>query len=402
MSQPSRDVPLICHLGLIEPRRDPRMLRAVEASAERYRAVVVGQSLEKVKNPSEYKGIPIWLSYWSTRKGPKNLFFRAIKYFDILARMAWRARRLRPDLIHSHELICLPITLLATWGRKTKIVYDAHELYFEQGVPQDRRGANFRFWMWLEGKLVHKVDAILAANPERAEIMRERFGLAEAPVSIDNLSEPQPRVESRLLQDFVASKGGSAEAIVFYQGMINEGRGIPNLIAAMALVPNHVSLVLMGPQLEDVCAPAIAKYHVEDKVFYHEPVSAREVHAWSCSADVGVVIYRNTGLNNYLCAPNKLYEYLMSGIPVIGPDSPTVSRVLTEYGVGALFDPESPESIAKAIMGLLGDRASLERAKAGIPAALARFNWRTEKERLMGVYERLLSDQPAGTNGGQA
>lgn len=397
MSQQGRTRPLICHVGLEESPYNPREVRAVLASAERYDAVIIGPTTQTdAQSPSAYKGIPVWLVKWRTRQGPKNLPFRLVKYAEFLIRTTWRARRLRADLIHAHALICLPSALLAALGRKTKVIYDAYELYSEQGGPEHRQGANFRFWMWLERRLARRADAVIAANPERGEIMCRQLGLAETPVSIDNLSEPLPRVESRLLQDFVASKGGSAEAIVFYQGMINENRGVPNLIAAMAHVPKGISLVLMGPQHDPVVEPTVARYGLQDRVFYHDPVPSGEVHAWSCSADAGVVIYRNTGLNNYLCAPNKLYQYLMSGIPVIGPDSPTVRRVLADCGVGTMCDPESPESIAKAIMDLLGDKASLERARASIPKALEKFNWQNEKERLLGLYDRLLT---AGTLG---
>ena len=385
---------MVCHITLNEPTYNPRLLRAALASAERYDTVMIGSISYRGRDlVDEYKGIPVQYVANRTRGLPKNTFFWTIKYIEFFIRLCLKARRCRADIIHSHELISLPSALLAAWGRKTKVIYDAYELYCEQGKPQDRQSAHFHIWKWLERRLIRKADAVIAANEERGVIMRERFNLVEDPVAVDNMSEHVERIESDLLRQYVADRGGPTEAIVYYQGMINNNRGVPQLIAAMADVPPGISMVLMGPEHEPIVHEAIAKYGVADRVFYHEPVPSEEVHAWSCSADVGVVIYRNTGLNNYLCAPNKLYQYLMSGIPVLGPDSPTIRKVVAEYHVGALCDPESPQSIAQAITNLLGDKQSLAEARANIPKALAVFNWDEQKTRLMALYERLVGAQ---------
>jgi len=89
----------------------------------------------------------------------------------------------------------------------------------------------------------------------------------------------------------------------------------------------------------------------------------------------------------------------MSGIPVVGSDFPTVRRVVAASGVGQLFDPESPESIAQAVTKLLGDPAALAQARSNIPQALKMFSWQGEKDRLLSVYDRLLSTYWSGKGG---
>jgi glycosyltransferase involved in cell wall biosynthesis len=119
-------------------------------------------------------------------------------------------------------------------------------------------------------------------------------------------------------------------------------------------------------------------------------VPPQELHEYACSADVGVVIYENTSLNNYHAAPNKLYAYLMAGLPMVASDFPGLHEIVVGEGVGAVFDPTSEESIAAAISGLLADAGTLrEMGERARELAETRYNWDVESERLLEAYASL-------------
>ena len=117
-----------------------------------------------------------------------------------------------------------------------------------------------------------------------------------------------------------------------------------------------------------------------------------ELHEYACGADIGVVIYEHTTLNNYLAGPNKLYSYLMAGLPIAASDFPGIREVVAGGEVGALFDPANEASISTALRGLLGDLEA--RAAMGTRArylAETKYNWDLEKRKLLDVYDQLAA-----------
>jgi glycosyltransferase involved in cell wall biosynthesis len=121
---------------------------------------------------------------------------------------------------------------------------------------------------------------------------------------------------------------------------------------------------------------------VSDRVRFMGRIEPSELHDYCCGASLGVVIYEHTTLNNYLAAPNKLFAYLMAGLPVAASGFPGLSAVLEAEGAGATFDPADEASVSSAMRGMLADRATL--AAMGERARLA-----AKRRKLLEVYERL-------------
>jgi glycosyltransferase involved in cell wall biosynthesis len=91
----------------------------------------------------------------------------------------------------------------------------------------------------------------------------------------------------------------------------------------------------------------------------------------------------NSSLSYYTSLPNKLFEYIIAGIAVIGSDSPEIGRIVKETGVGEVADPSDPESLANAARAILTD---LDRYKAATVPAAEKYNWGIEKQKLLELY----------------
>ena len=115
------------------------------------------------------------------------------------------------------------------------------------------------------------------------------------------------------------------------------------------------------------------------------------------AAQVGLVPIYGETLSDRLGDTNKLHEYLMGGVPVVASDLPEIRRVVTmgEPQVGELFDPRSPESIARAVTKVIDDPHYQERRKEARRLAEEHFNWTVEERKLLDVYTRILGDRPA-------
>ncbi len=334
-----------------------------------------------------------------TRRLPKNSFFWLLKFGEFCARIAWRAARNRPDAYHAHDLPMVLPALMASIFHRAPVVYDSHELYSEMGMHSP---AMARFWRFVDRWVLSRVDRVIAVNQSRADVMVKELG-SPIPFIVPNLPVRTPPGESPQKDDSPLSEfaarhtAGEPRPILLYQGALMPGRALDRVLEAVPLVRTPFLLVLLGhktPYLDSLLE-IVRDQGLSDRVAYHSGVGSDELPSYTVAADAGLVIYAKTPLNNYLCAPNKLFEYCMASVPVIGCDFPEVRRVLDEFPVGELFDVDSPESIAGAIDRLLGDPERLRVAREATANVRERNHWGVAKLELERLYSGLF-DRPAG------
>jgi glycosyltransferase involved in cell wall biosynthesis len=114
-----------------------------------------------------------------------------------------------------------------------------------------------------------------------------------------------------------------------------------------------------------------------------------ELLAVTAGADLGVIAYRNVGLNNYYTSPNKLFEYAAAGVPVAASHFPELIKVVEGLQLGRTFDPDDPRSIAAAVNGILEDPSELARLRDNAARAAGRFTWEEEVHTLLDAYASL-------------
>jgi glycosyltransferase involved in cell wall biosynthesis len=182
--------------------------------------------------------------------------------------------------------------------------------------------------------------------------------------------------------------------IVLYHGALVPGRALEELIVAARGFRESVVLVIVGQQIpfyHDVLEPLWWSEGLQRKVFFLPHVSFDNVMGYVASADLGVVIYRNINLNNYYCAPTKVYEYMMADVPFVACNFPEMQRLLEDYKVGLTFDPDDPSSIAGAVNTFFEldgrQRAEMQR---DLRRARERFNWETESQKLVRLLQSLV------------
>ena len=130
---------------------------------------------------------------------------------------------------------------------------------------------------------------------------------------------------------------------------------------------------------------------LEGRVHFLAPAHPARLVESLAGFDVGVVPYRPTTLNNRLCLPNKVFEYLQAGLALAVSTLPELRLLMNVTGAGELFDPDSPEDIARAINALTCDAGRLQALKARARAAGARFTWEAQGEpQLLACYRELV------------
>ena len=233
------------------------------------------------------------------------------------------SRRVSPpaDLVHGMAYMGIPIALGLARRNRAGAVYDARDIYLDAGNLARLSGPMRWLVARAERGWARRADRVITVNRPYAEVMASRWGV-DLPLIVMNCSyryvPPSPR-ERR----FHHALGlDPATRVVVYQGGFSRDRGIEQLIAAIRDVPGAV-LVLLGygalhAELERVVADAATG----GRVRIMAAVPPTELLDWIASADVVAMPIQPTTLNHRLTTPNKLFEALAAGIPVVASDLP--------------------------------------------------------------------------------
>jgi glycosyltransferase involved in cell wall biosynthesis len=291
------------------------------------------------------------------------------------------------DLVIAHDFETLPPGSAAARRAGARLLYDAHEIAADMALALPRTRLGRRRLMLMEHRLARRANAVVTVSDSMAEVLSERYGIHPAVVR----NVPRRRTSAGSSRAWLRNAGVPDEAqVVLYSGGMLEQRGLDAVVQAMAAVPD-AWLVFLGPgdpgyiaRLRTVADQA----GVADRFRIVPPVAPEEVTAHCAAADVGVVAIRPTSLNNWLALPNKVFDYLAAGLPVVTVDFPELQRLVDEHGIGRTYAADDPASLAAAITAVLRQPAEL---RFNATQAGAQLTWEREQLAYLEAVERALS-----------
>jgi glycosyltransferase involved in cell wall biosynthesis len=313
---------------------------------------------------------------------------------------AHAAARVAPDadVHHGHDVTALVAAVEAAGTSGARVVYDSHELYADSG-RHSRQGRIARWWIRsLERRLSRHAVALVTVNTTLEETLRARLGLNRS-VVVHNAPPrwvaPDPAPD--LLRERLGLPPGTP--VVLYHGGFTEERGLlPLLDAVLRPGMGDVHLVYLGGgPLRDRLASRAMEAAAGGRVHLLDAVPPDELAGWVASADVGVMPNQPVNANERLSTPNKLFESMAVGLPVVSSDFPERRRIILDDPdgpLGAVCAPTDPASIATAIRSILDVPADERRALRTriLRAAHERWNWETESVKLVALYEALAME----------
>lgn len=317
---------------------------------------------------------------WGRRKLPGQLH-RGI----FLGSFVRAAVRLRPDVVHAHDAAMLAPGLLAARLAGARLVYDSHEL--ATGVQW-----RTRFWAFvvrtLERVAVPRADAVVTVSDGIARTLRVRYRLPRAPVVVRNVPDVDGAAPAG--GDLRREIGVGDAPLILHHGSAARGRGCEALVGAVARLPEP-HLLFLGPEnradVERLEAAARAA-GVADRVHITARVPVGDVLGAAAQADVGVSLLEDTCENHRLALPNKVFDYLAAGLPVVVSDLPELGRLVRERGIGAVARPGDEADIARALSEVI-EAAGADGLRDRVAAASAELRWSRERERLQALYAEL-------------
>lgn len=307
------------------------------------------------------------------------------------------------DVHHGHDLTGLLAARDAARRDRVPFVYDSHDLVSD-ATSMSARSAIVRAWVRrLERGAARGAAAVITVNDGLAAVLLGRLR-PRSLVVIHNCPPswtPSPDAGAGRLRAAAGLAPGTP--VVLYHGGLMPHRGIEQLLDALRrpeMSGVHAIMLGYGPLRDLLIEQAATGGPMHGFLHTLEPVSPGELPAWVSEADAGIVAIQPTTLNHRLSTPNKLFDCIAAGTPVIASDLPAMRAIVLDSpggSLGAVCDPTDPASIAAAIRSTLdlsaGERAEL-RARI-LRAAHERWNWETEGGKLIALYDTLGTEAVA-------
>ncbi len=325
------------------------------------------------------------VTLWS-RRLPR--WSRPLRFLEAVIKTFWAAYREDADVYNPRDIFPMLVCHLAARLRGAAIVTDSDELnLYRNGVWMQQR-----WWKPVartyEGFFLRRAAAHITSDEGRADVLASEYGIRR-PVVVLNVSDVIETLDPNVA--FRERAIGARRWLLVYQGLFVVNRGTEQLVEAMKQL-DDCALVLVGEgPLLDALRRQVEESGLADRVTILDALPYADMMRIVEACDAGVIPIVGSCLSYVYAAPNKLFEDMMAGVPVVASDLPDMAAIVTAEKIGSLIaDPQSPDAIAAAVRRLLDDeeppRAKGERARA---AALARYNWDLEKTKLLAVYEGL-------------
>ena len=293
------------------------------------------------------------------------------------------------SVFHFHDPELIPVGMLLKLLGK-RVVYDVHEdvpadILDKSWIAPSLRWPIARAAAWTETLAACRFDAIVAATPRIADSFPNIKTL-----TVQNFPQVNVQVDAE------TTPYGDREPLISYVGGISELRGAWEMIEAMGLLSESVParLQLAGffdpPESQQKLASKPGWERV-DFLGWLSPAEVRELLGRSC---LGVVVFHPIE-NHIMSQPNKLFEYMSAGLPVVASNFPLWRSIIQEARCGILVDPTNPTAIAEAIRWLLERPAEAESmGLRGREAVRRIYNWENEEQKLVELYAQLMSGSP--------
>jgi len=251
------------------------------------------------------------------------------------------------DLIFANDLDTLPAAFLAAKLRNKRLIYDTHEYYTE--TPElVHRPITQAIWRTIENFIFPRLTDIITVNESIAKLYGDKFNkkihvCRNIPLSIN----PKCQIKKEDLGISTDKK------IILYQGSLNVGRGLEWILEAMPLIENAILLIIGEGDIRHKLEQLTKKLGVEGKVIFAGKVDCKNLTEYTRLADIGLCLLEKKGLSYYYSLPNRVFDYINAGVPILATDFPEITKIVETHKTGMLINHYEPEYLTKVITEML-------------------------------------------------
>ena len=312
--------------------------------------------------------------------GQKRLFCFFTKgllfYSEYNIRLFFYLLFVKADAYCAIDLDTIMPCFLASFLRNKPRVYDAHELFTEQKEIVTRKAIH-SFWLMIERIAVPRFANGYTVNLFIQDEFERRYGVHYQIVR--NLPVLKP----------LNSVVKNAIPTIIYQGAVNEGRSFETLIPAMKEV-DAVLLVCGVGNFLNQAKELVKTYALESKVEFKGAVAPKELAAITQQCQIGVMLFEDTGLNQYYSLANRFFDYMMAGIPQLCVNYPEYAAIIRDHPFAYLINDTSAATISEALNKILSNGVLYTSLQSNTMAARETLNWNEEEKKLITFWNQIL------------
>ena len=305
----------------------------------------------------------------------KGACFYAEYNFRLLLFLLFR----KADVLLANDLDALAANYLASKIKRTELVYDSHE-YFTEVPELIGRPRIKHIWEWLESKMLPNLKHCYTVCHSIATVYNEKYGVPFQVVRNIPTSKNTVQLKEKENQ----------QKIILYQGAVNIGRGLEQAIKAMHFIEGAQIVIAGDGDIKEQLEELVRTEKLEDKVRFTGRLTIEELAKLTPTADLGLSIEEDLGLNYRFALPNKLFDYIRAGVPVLISDLPEMKAIVEKYDIGAINNSYDPKDLANAINEALNNSDKRKTWKTNLIQASKELTWENEAEVLKGIFTEFL------------
>lgn len=340
------------------------------------------------KNDIEYEqlaaGVFVWRMKLYTRYWPKNVVVQLLKLIEWSIRIIKYSGKFKNIFIHAHSLTALPVGTIVKFIRSLPLVYDAHELETES-TENDSAGRKL-LSRWAENMFIRFADVVIVVSTSILEWYQREYGIRSI-VLITNLPYLTHVEKGNIFRS--TFKISSAAIIYLYQGGLTPGRGINTLLTVFSELNDdryHIVFMGYGPLQEEI--ESAAKMFLT--IHFHNSVSPNPkiLLSYTSSADCGVFIFDKSVISYNYSMPNKIFEYIMAGLPVIVTDGVELAQLIQKNRIGFTVTGEEKEQLKNIIKSISPEQ--LKEISNRVNSIRSKYCWENNEEQLIMTYKGIM------------
>ena len=305
-------------------------------------------------------------------------------YAEYNLRIFFKLLFLKKDILLSNDLDTLLPNYLISKLFKKKLVYDSHELFTE--VPElINRPFVKNFWLAIEKRILPNIKNCYTVNTEIAQIYSSTYNI---PVKvIRNIAPKYKTIDD--LTDFSRKIKGTKKMLILQGTGINIDRGAEEVVDAMQYLDNIILYIIGSGDVFEILKEKISVLNLQEKVIILNKMPYLKLMKYTQIADLGLSLDKNTCLNYELSLPNKIFDYIHAGTPLLVSDRKIVSKIVIKNNIGRVINTHNPKQIANCISSIFKNDKEYAIWCKNLNSAAQLFNWEKESVKLKSIYSNL-------------
>ena len=380
MSQKRKHIYISVTNDLVTDQRVHKVCETISANFPEYKITLIGR-LKKDSTPVNQRTYNVHRIRLRFEKGFKFYAEYNLRLFLYLL--------FKPSGVYfSNDLDTLLPNFLLSKIKSSALIYDSHEYFTE--VPELLGRKRVRaIWLRIESYILPKLKTMFTVNDTLARIYSEKYHI---PVHVvRNVPNLVGYINNENVVN-VREKYGIAptDFLLIYQGAINKDRGLEELIEAFNFLPEAYHLLIIGSGdvyqtlLEKTMGLKLNHIHFTGQIPFSELV------AYTFQADLGVSLEKSTNLNYRYALPNKVFDYIASGVPILVSPLTELCAILDKHDVGKLLPSHEPKVIAETIESIFANQNQLAIWKENTQKAHEEYCWEKEEKKLVARLSEIL------------